>query len=115
MSNTTLTSPESIASLSALIRSEALENGYTEQEQAYSIYSDEYKEDWGVRPRFAAEYSFEELVKSIISIHVGREHLAAMERDILKAKEKAEQAEAEALRKATTPTPVAILGDFWPK
>lgn len=115
MSNTTLTSPESVASLSALIRQEAAENGYTEQEQAYCIYSDEYKEDWGVRPRFAAEYSFEQLVNAIIFLHVGREHTAAMEKDAQERKRKDDEATAEALRKATTPTPVAILGDYWPK
>jgi hypothetical protein len=115
MSNTTLTSPESVASLSALIRQEAAENGYTEQEQAYCVYSDEYKEDWGVRPRFAAGYSFEQLVNAIIFLHVGREHTAAMEKDAQERKRKDDEATAEALRKATTPTPVAILGDYWPK
>ncbi len=94
--------------LSDLLTKDALEFDCTPQEQAYALYSDLHKEEYGVRARFAADYSFEELVESIMTIYNQRQNLADMKRREKEARE-------NALRKATTPTPVAILGDFWPQ
>ena len=85
---------------------DAQDHGTTPREEAYSFYSDFHKDEYGVRPGFAAEYSLEELVNSIISIEVYKDHEAQMKKE---ARKKFEKAKKEALTRRPF-----ILGDFWP-
>lgn len=114
--------PEQLARFVAEIPSAEwlAEHGYSgPQQYAYSITSDAYKDANGIRPRFLANASIEELAEAY---YASVDSIVANEREEAEAlelhcrKEAAElAAEQAALRQAVNPAPFGLqLSAIWP-